>query len=193
MKRIPAIILSAGESKRMGFPKALLQRKGVTLLEDQICRFKEAGCYPVAPVLGANAKMILNQVSGIRKNCIINRKWKIGQFSSIKSGLKSLKDISFGCLIIPVDTAFVPVSVIRKIIKKAIEKRYQAIIPSYKGKRGHPVWISSALIKKVISENARKGRLDKITRRQHAKLIIKTNAAAILNNINIPKDFQETD
>ncbi|MBI2092832.1 MAG: nucleotidyltransferase family protein [Deltaproteobacteria bacterium] len=191
MKRVPAIILSAGESKRMGFPKALLRIGKTTLLEDQMRRFKKAGCHPVVPVLGANAKTILNNAHGIRKNYVINRRWKLGQFSSVKSGLKSLKDISFGCFIIPVDAALVPVKIIRKIARKSLKNRHQAIIPSYKGQLGHPVWISQALIKKIRSEDAGKNRLDKIIRRQRDKLIIKTNTAAILTNVNTPEKWKQ--
>lgn len=182
---IPAIILAAGASKRMGFPKALLEVGKKTLLDDQIARLQKAGCKPIVVVLGADAKKIVNAVVA---KITINRRWRMGQFSSIKCGLKLLPDHSHGCLILPVDTAFVPVNVIKKIVSCASENiSTHAVIPVKMRLKGHPVWISRSLIQKVLKVDAKKGRLDAMLR-GNLKYVT-TKSSAILNNINTKKQW----
>ncbi|PIR16821.1 MAG: hypothetical protein COV46_06815 [Deltaproteobacteria bacterium CG11_big_fil_rev_8_21_14_0_20_49_13] len=215
MKNIPAIILSAGASKRMGFPKALIKVEDHTLLEDQISRLKKAGCSPIFVVLGANAHVIasLPRATGRAKqspehNCVreiatsakgglamtvTNRRWRLGQFSSIKCGLRALKNISGGAIILPVDVPFVPASVIKKILHHASPK-YSAVIPTAlrardsmiarSREKGHPIWLSPHLIKKVLRTSSKAGRLDRILGLETKIALVRTTSKAILNNVN---------
>lgn len=176
---MPAIILAAGLSKRMGFPKAFLPIGQRTLLEDQMARLKKAGCRPIIIVAPPSPS----------------------QFSSVKCGLKALPSHSRGCLILPIDVPFVPVATFKKVIASALDcfvrrKRPRndmpdAVIPTYqhtktlKYQKGHPVWISGYLIKKILKTPARSGRLDTILKGVRP-LYIATTSRAILNNINTP-------
>lgn len=206
---IPAIILSGGASKRMGSPKALLPVGGKTLLEDQISRLIKAGCGPIVVVIGADANIIVqkmaenslnNQIKGLDKVFFtINDKWELGQFSSIKCGFKSIKDHSKGCLLLPVDVPFVPANVIKKILSKSSSK-YSAIIPTFLRscertsvrayEKGHPIWLSQKLIKKILPTDFKTGRLDKLLEKEEGVCYLKTTSPAILNNINTPKEWK---
>lgn len=203
---IPAIILSAGASKRMGFPKALLKIGKKTLLQDQIERLWKAGCEPVVVVAGSNARAVIASLKDEaisrtqlpKGDChatsrlamthfIINKSWERGQFSSIKCGLRSLKNLSNGCLILPVDVPFVPVSLVKRIIKAAHKHRFAAIIPQFTS-HGHPVFLSPTLIKTVLKTNTKTGRLDIILKKSKSVYFLKTNSKAILNNINTQEE-----
>ncbi len=162
--KIPAIILSAGASKRMGMPKALLKVGKKTLLEDQIKRLTTAGCEPIIVVSDGGPD----------------------QFSSIKCGLKALKDHSKGCLILPIDVPFVPVDIIKKILRPASPK-LSAIIPRQGKQYGHPIWISALLAKKIF--RTKKGRLDRLIETSKNIMYLPTRSRAILNNVNTPKDW----
>ena len=188
---IPAIILAAGASKRMGFPKALLEVGKGTLLEDQISRLKKAGCKLIIVVIAPSPPVTTPSAGRLpSKGGIViysvNRLSCLGQFSSIKCGLKSLKNIGDGCIILPVDCPFVPVSIIKKIIKYASEK-YAAVIPKHGKKKGHPVWISRRTIQKILKTDTKKGRLDAMLK-GNLKYIT-TKSSAILNNINTKKQW----
>ena len=86
MKAI-AIILAAGESRRMGLPKALLEADdGVTFLKRLASTFLEAGLSPLV-VVGAHAAQI--QAAHPDIPSVLNPHWQNGQLSSVFVGLRA--------------------------------------------------------------------------------------------------------
>lgn len=87
--RIAALVLAAGASRRLGSPKQLAVVGDETLLERAVRVAREAGCFPVIVVLGAEHKRVL-------KNCmlgdvvpVIHDKWEEGMASSIRLGVRA--------------------------------------------------------------------------------------------------------
>lgn len=174
---ISGLILAAGESRRMGTDKALLEFPGgKTLLEDQVSRIKEAGIDNIYVVVGCNAEEIKNRHSGLDISWAENTNWKDGNFSSIVCGVKALNsclskrsfamaqddktsedgiarrfaDAVTGVLLLPVDVVGVDIETIRAIIKEGV-KSDQNIIPTFEGHGGHPVYLGTELIKDILS------------------------------------------
>jgi molybdenum cofactor cytidylyltransferase len=87
---IPAILLAAGASTRLGRPKQLVEYHGETLLARAIRLTQEAGCDPVFVVLGANLETILPTGLSDRAVPVINKDWQEGISSSIQSGLRAV-------------------------------------------------------------------------------------------------------
>ena len=90
MKAVSAagLILAAGESRRMGSPKALLRYRGQTFLDTLISLFA-ARCSPVIVVLGANADEIRRGLS-CSAEFVINPDYRTGQTSSMQCGLRAV-------------------------------------------------------------------------------------------------------
>jgi molybdenum cofactor cytidylyltransferase len=84
---IIALILSAGESSRMGEPKALLSWKGKTFLAHAVDAATGAGIKNCVVVVGAHAKEILPEVKTLDVDSVVNENWKLGMGSSIKTGV----------------------------------------------------------------------------------------------------------
>jgi CTP:molybdopterin cytidylyltransferase MocA len=186
----PAIILAAGASSRMGFPKALLKVGPRTLLEDQIKRLRDAGCSPIIAVVGSEAARIIKGTKA-RANFVINRRWPLGQFSSVVTGLKKLPSKTGGAIILPVDVALVPPGVTKKLIatsKDTAGLGVEAVVPVHRGRMGHPIWLSANAIKKIIKTDIKTGRLDRMLPEFRLKHV-KTTAGEILNNVNTKKDY----
>jgi molybdenum cofactor cytidylyltransferase len=87
---IPAIVLAAGASTRLGQPKQLVEYHGETLLARAISMANESGADPVFVVLGANIEAILS--TGLRDGSVpvINKDWQEGIASSIQAGLRAV-------------------------------------------------------------------------------------------------------
>ncbi len=83
--KIITLLLAAGESARMGRPKQLLTYKNKTLL--QHAAETALSVTPVTIVLGANHEAHLNAIKQLPIEHIINRNWKNGMGSSLKTGL----------------------------------------------------------------------------------------------------------
>jgi CTP:molybdopterin cytidylyltransferase MocA len=88
---VAAIILAAGESRRLGQPKQLLAYRGQTLIERAIRLANEAGAWPVLVVLGANFGTISAAIQSSNAIPIHNDRWRQGLASSIEAGLRALR------------------------------------------------------------------------------------------------------
>jgi molybdenum cofactor cytidylyltransferase len=98
-ERTAGIILAAGESKRFGAPKQLLDWRGQPFIRVVAQTALKAGLSPVIVVTGANANQVEAAVKDLDVIITRNHEWQSGQASSIRSGLKalpspSLRDIS---------------------------------------------------------------------------------------------------
>lgn len=88
---MPAIILAAGVSRRLGQPKQLVRVGGETLLERTIRVVREAGAQPVFVVLGAHRERIAAAVDFERVRTVENLEWEEGIASSIRAGVATVR------------------------------------------------------------------------------------------------------
>jgi CTP:molybdopterin cytidylyltransferase MocA len=120
---IPAVILAAGASTRLGEPKQLAMLAGETLLERAVRVAREAGCEPVVVVLGAAYVEVLAGTFGTLGDAIpvTNDKWMEGMASSIRLGVRTLgfiaKDAE-GVLLMTCDQPAVTVEHLNRIMRR---------------------------------------------------------------------------
>jgi molybdenum cofactor cytidylyltransferase len=139
---IPAIILAAGASSRLGQPKQLVEYHGETLLARAIRLAQEAGADPVFVVLGANLEAILPAGLSDRAVPVINKDWQEGVSSSIQAGLRSVHGMlpaTKGVLLLACDQPRLSVGHLRNLLR-AFTSEYGAIIAAsaYEGILGTP-------------------------------------------------------
>jgi len=87
---VPAILLAAGASRRLGQPKQLARLAGETLLGRTVRLVLEAAASPVLVVLGANAEKIAGAVDLGEAHVVMNVNWERGIASSMRSGIEAL-------------------------------------------------------------------------------------------------------
>jgi molybdenum cofactor cytidylyltransferase len=87
---VAAIILAAGESRRLGQPKQLLVYCGETLLARAVRLANEAGASAVLVVLGANFETIRYAIRSSNSIPVHNDRWRQGIASSIEAGMRAL-------------------------------------------------------------------------------------------------------
>lgn len=88
---VAAIILAAGESRRLGRPKQMLIYRGERLLNRAIRIAGEAGALPVLAVLGAHFDVICASIQSRSAIPVHNDRWRQGMASSIHAGLRALE------------------------------------------------------------------------------------------------------
>ena len=89
VKTTPAIILSAGYSKRLGEHKALVDVAGKTLLEHAILKLQHAGCEPVIVVVNQELQFDALMLSN-GAVIVVNKSPENGRTGSLKVGLTSV-------------------------------------------------------------------------------------------------------
>ncbi len=114
------LIVAAGESKRLGTPKQILQFEGQSLLNRLVSIVTGTVAYPITIVLGAEAAAIQAQLPDDSLHVVINEEWKEGMGSSIRFGLKQMIDTDpdmDGVMILVCDQPFIKSESIQSLIQ----------------------------------------------------------------------------
>lgn len=187
---INAVILAAGESKRMGKTKALLSFGETTFLGQIISVIKSSDVDRVSVVLGADAERIKKSVDLSGTEVVINKDYKKGQLSSLIAALESIPPATEAILVCLVDHPFINRVVINCIVNKFRETGSPIVIPIFEKKRGHPTLFAASLFKELANAPVEEG----------ARYVVKCNAekvkevevedGKVLAGINTPEDYR---
>jgi len=138
-ERIGAVVLAAGESRRMGRPKQTLEWRGEPFVRWVAAAALQAGCDPVLVVLGANAEEVEQAVSGLNVRCVHNSDWAGGQSTSLRTGLNALPENCGGCLFLLADQPQIPTTLLQRLIEGHARNLAPITAPLLDGRRGNPV------------------------------------------------------
>lgn len=177
-EKIIPIILAAGSSRNLPFPKALAPFERKTALEIAVKNCSFLGASVV--VLGANAKRILPAVPK-GAHILVNRKWPQGQLSSLLTALRNIDDSAF--LIYPVDHALLKRNTLVRLVRvfRSRSPSQQIVMPRHKGAYGHPVIVSAAVRPEFF--NAHTAR-EVIYRHPDRLRILEVNTTSIFDDFN---------
>jgi CTP:molybdopterin cytidylyltransferase MocA len=149
---LAAVILTGGESRRMGSPKALLPYRGRTFLEHllEITVHPRIGVRRV--VTGASHTEIIHRVSLPPGLVVMNRQWQRGQLSSIRAAIESLRAVDTeGMLVALVDHPLIGTGVIAALIEAFDRSPGSIVLPTWRSRRGHPLIFPSRLYSELYA------------------------------------------
>lgn len=180
-----AIILAAGEGKRMGMPKALLEyEKGKSFLRALATTFGKAGC-DVLAVVGASAEDIRGNTPDVR--IVENDAWREGQLSSARAGLRAALDDGADVIVVhPVDMPAVRTSTIKTLLTKL--DGADAVVPEFEGAAGHPLVLTRAGAEKILSEQGAATLEEAVSRLQLRR--VQTKDPGVVVNVNSPDVYE---
>jgi molybdenum cofactor cytidylyltransferase len=141
MKPLPAVIVAAGSSSRLGQPKQLLLVNGEPLLQRAVRIAREAGASPVFVVLGAHREVIEATIDFTWARIVNNEHWPDGIATSICAGVRALeKEVSdcSGALLMLCDQPSVTAEHLRKMIHEFAQSDESEVASVYAAKRGIP-------------------------------------------------------
>lgn len=176
------IILAAGLSSRAGTNKLILEIEGIPIVERCILSMLDY-CCRIIVVGGHNIDEIYKVTKKYHKiDLIYNQDYLSGMFSSIKSGLKLLEGDRF--FLTPGDLPMINKITYENMIK--INK--EIVVPTYKGKRGHPVLMKTHLVNEILIDKNLKSLRDYIKKKRPSLLEVKD--PGILFDIDTMEDFE---
>jgi molybdenum cofactor cytidylyltransferase len=181
---IAGIILSAGASRRMGTPKALLPLDGETFLDRLIRLFSEVAITPIV-VLGDHAAQIQSGIQrGAQAAFVVNPDPERGMLSSLQCGLKAVPQAAEAVMFTPVDHPNLERSTLEKLIGHFIAQRASVIVPAFQGEHGHPVLIARPLIAELLALPAAAQASDVIHRYRSETNYISVDDPAVITDVD---------
>ena len=192
MGRVAALLLAAGESSRMGGPKALLPWRGATLLRYHVSTLHQAGLYPIIVVLGHGAQELepsLKGAPGVK--LVFNPCYHRGKTTSIKAGLEVLcASETESILVLNVDQPRTPVT-IGAIVGEHRRSASLITVPTYRGKGGHPVVFSVALLEELMEISEDTQGLKAVTRgHKEDTRMVEIDSPEVLLDLNTEADYR---
>lgn len=152
---LPAILLAAGASRRLGQPKQLVQVAGETLLARTMRAVLEAGAGPVLVVLGANAKTIAEAVDLAAAHVVVNANWELGIASSMHSGIEALPALAPGAsaaMLLVCDQPRLTAEHLSALIKRFEQAEEPSIVASrYAGIAGIPAIFPASQFARLLA------------------------------------------
>ena len=186
---IKGILLSAGESTRMGKLKPLLTIGDRTVIETLLEEYLSSSLSEVVLVLGYRANDIEKVIKKNDKlRLVVNKDYKKEMFSSIQTGLKNIKDAE-AVLIGLADCLLIDRNIINKMIRNY--QNGHILIPTFKGRKGHPIIIPFSLKDEILAASPEETTLRDILHR-HTDMyqFIEMNDDKILFDMDTKEDYE---
>lgn len=195
MKQVTAVILAAGQSKRMGEAKLLLPWGGTTILAQTIQHTQAAAVDDVLLVSGGYRAEVeaIAQTHGVR--FVHNPQFATGEMlSSLKTAVRFLQTQqparTDAILVMLGDLPFLEPEILNQVIEAYRNGRGRLIAPAYQGKRGHPVLIDAQFFAELLALPAAAAPRDLIRNHPEALYLVEVGSDVILRDIDTPEQYE---
>jgi molybdenum cofactor cytidylyltransferase len=186
-----AIVLAAGESRRMGEPKLLLPFGGKTVIEAVLESVKASRVERILVVVGAGAAPIEEKAKKHGALVAMNPDYRSGMLSSVQCGFQQLPLEAEAALVFLADQPAIKPSVADALVKAFKDTSRGIIIPVFDRRRGHPVLISAQYRTEIRLLDREVGLRQLLARHPQDILEVSVDDPAILRDLDTPEDYRQ--
>lgn len=149
MVKISAILLAAGESKRMGRSKLALPWGKETVLKHGLRVLLQSRVMEAIVVLSDRTRDLKGLLRGPRVKLVMNPDYKKGMSTSIRRGLRAVDSRSDAILIGLADQPFLKSATVNLLLRAFKQGKGMIVVPVFQGRRGHPVVFDRRYVAKL--------------------------------------------
>lgn len=184
-----AVVLAAGESRRMGTQKLLLPFGEATVVEAVVRTALASSVDRALAVLGADRKAVRAKLEPYGVDFAVNEDFAMGMLSSVQAGFKALPAGAEAAVVMLGDQPFLPARVVDTVINAYREGGKGIVVPAFRGRRGHPVLIDLVYRDEVLGLDPAEGLRQLM--RAHPDDIFEADVedANILRDMDVPEDY----
>jgi molybdenum cofactor cytidylyltransferase len=141
---VSAILLAAGESRRMGhLNKLALLVDGVPLLQRTVLTLLQARLREVVVVVGHEQHSVRSMLADIQVRIVSNDRYQEGQMTSVHCGMQALQEPCDGVMVCLSDQPLLEPRDINLLVDSFLSKPAAVLVPTYRGQRGNPIILAS--------------------------------------------------
>ena len=195
MSRITAILLAAGESRRMGNRNKLaLMVGGEPLLTRSARVLMASRVAQVVVVLGHEAELAASLVADLPVTTTVNPDYREGQMTSVHHGLAELQGTFDGVLIALADQPRLEPEDVDHLIDAFDERQGRSIlVPTYEGQRGNPILLDWQHRDAILAGERNLGCRRLIERRPEEVLAVPMVNNHVVVDLDTPADLQRSE
>jgi len=183
-----SIILAAGESIRMGFPKWQLRTSDGNYLYELLCKnYDSSGYETILVVNKTDYSFFVTKFKSSKIKIALNDDTSNGRFYSLVCGIKKLSETK-SCILHNVDNPYYSKDLLKKL-EKLIHNN-EIVIPQYQGTGGHPCLISQKVINDIIIQKQPYPKINDFFKNYKIKRF-DYNIPDILFNLNTPSVYSD--
>ena len=187
---VSAILLAAGESKRMGKPKLLLPLGDGTVLRNTVNNLLSSSVDEIIVVLGANARETKRVIAGKAVKIIINPDYRQGMSTSLISGLKHVSHQAQRVMVALSDQPLIDSKTYNKLIQKSLGSDSGIVVPTYKSRRGNPIIFNTRYKEELLQLKGDIGGRELLDRHPDDILEVAVDCEGIYINLNTMDDYK---
>jgi molybdenum cofactor cytidylyltransferase len=187
---ISAVLLAAGESRRMGDFKQLLNFGGKTFVACCVDNLLASRADEVIVVTGHRDEDIRQSLKDRQVIFAHNSDYRSGMSSSVKRGVETVSKQSRACLIALADQPQIGADVINRVIGAYEKSRPLIVVPTYEGRNGHPVLLDLKLREEILAMDEAQGLRQVVHAHPDATLRVEVSSDAVLVDFDLPEDYE---
>ena len=189
---IVAVVLAAGASTRMGRPKAFLPVEGISFIERIVRALDDTNVDKTLVVLGHNADAMGEAIAYLGVDTAVNPDFSRGQLSSLQVAIRALDGEPVEAILVHlVDHPYIESTLVNRMIERFYDDKKLIVVPSFAGRRGHPVLFSSKLFPEFMAASLDTGAKPVVRGHPGETLELETEDKGILVDIDTPEEYQK--
>jgi molybdenum cofactor cytidylyltransferase len=189
-RRVAAVVLAAGESRRMGRNKLLLPWSDTTVLGRTLDNVTAAGVFETVIVTGHERESVIRIVTPSGLPTIHNTDYANGMLSSVQAAVRQLPPHVSAALVVLGDQPMVPPAVLDRLLSAYAATPRGLVAPTFNGRRGNPVLIDRRHFAELLALPAEAAPRVLLQNHRDDVLSVAVNSEAILHDLDQPQEYE---
>jgi molybdenum cofactor cytidylyltransferase len=184
-----AVVLAAGESRRMGTQKLLLPFGDTSVVAAVVRSARASRAGRTLVVLGADRAAVRLELEPRGVEFTVNEDYRLGMLSSVQAGFRALPADATAAVVMLGDQPFLPSRVVDSVIGAYEAGGKGIVVPTFQGRRGHPVLVDLKYRDEVLAFDPADG-LRRLMRAHPGDILeVEAGDANILRDLDTPEDY----
>lgn len=186
---ICAIVLAAGESRRMGVQKLLLPFGSTTVIGHIVDQLLRSVVDQVIVVVGHEPNRMTEELADRPVEIVTNPNYKTGMLSSVRCGLRVLPQQAEAVLVALGDQPAISSELVHEMVEAFRTTDKSILVPVYAGRRGHPLLFAKHYRDEILTSFDDVGLRGLLRAHPDDVFELKVSTPTVLSDMDCPEDY----